>query len=148
MIEVLWTVAEKMKKFIFLLLGFNVILANAAIFDKKLTLYSCPEKRYINCDACEKSEVKVDFLINKYDRTVMFKTYFKENSNSSIFNNCKIFDEKNWDCSSKSELIIRGGAEVTHTIRKMTDGIFQGLTYTNIATDRLKTVVEGHSCAK
>ena len=148
MLEVWWKIAKKMKIFIFLFLGLNLIFAYAENFDKKLTQYFCPKQRYINCDACEKSEVQMDFLINKYDKTVMLKFYFKGNSESIILNNCKIFDAKNWDCSSKSELIIRGGVEVTNTIRKMTDGIFQGLTYTDIATDRLRTVVEGHSCAK
>ena len=65
--------------------------------------------------------MKYVFLINKNEKNVMQKIYFNdEMAGSLLHENCKIFNDSNWDCSSITELTaINYSSEI-----KMVDGIF------------------------
>jgi hypothetical protein len=149
MLEVWWTVTEKMKIFIFLFLGFNVILANAGIFDKKLTIRQCANEQYAECNDCKKSDLQYDFLLNKNDKTVMRRIFFNGTSESKIEENCKIFDEKNWDCSKNTEFSTGSFTVITNYISKMTNGVYREVDYTTrISAKESSTKVFRHYCAK
>ncbi|MCF8194593.1 MAG: hypothetical protein K9J38_01210 [Polynucleobacter sp.] len=137
-----------MKIFIFLFLGFNLIFANAGILDNKISLYTCPKNQYVKCNDCKKNGMKIDFLLNKNDKTIMARVYFEGNSQSVIYENCKIFDEKNWDCSTKNSFEGKFAINTQESIYKMTNGVFQSILVWNTFSDKVITEVQSHSCAK
>jgi len=96
----------------------------SACGEKKLTLYQCTSKGFAeSCTkTCEKNEkMKYTFLINKSEKNVMQKIYFNDEMAGSILHeNCKIFNDSNWDCSNSTELT---AINYTNNI-KMIDGIF------------------------
>jgi len=138
-----------MKFLIFTFLLLNSFSSYANFFEKKLYIYECPKNKYATCnDGCKKSDLQVSFLLNKKENTVLLKSYFKGNTNSTIFDNCKIFNDKNWDCSSKNEFFSKDRNVISHYIRKMNDGIFTSIGYTDIFTKNLETIVDSSVCAR
>jgi hypothetical protein len=100
--------------------------------NQKLTQYSC--KNSVNTEACFECEVskygeKVDFLVNKNNQTVMKRTFVKVRGELVIqpilYEKCKIFDAKNWDCSESFRLP-NGYSHKTHAV--MVDNIFSSYT--------------------
>ena len=73
--------------------------------------YSNEMKSFLNCsDPCKKYSKKMDsgefvkitqgFIVNNIDKTVLEKIYRNDKiMDSNIYENCKIFNNENWDCS-------------------------------------------------
>jgi len=78
----------------------------------------------------------------------MIKSNYKGSTNSTVYENCKIFNDKNWDCSSKNEFFSKDRNVISHYIRKMNDGIFTSIAYTDIFTKNLETIVDSNACAR
>lgn len=104
------------------------------LVNQRLTSYSCSSS--VNAEACFRCKPssdgeKVDFLVNKNNQTVMKRMFVKIKGQSivtsSLLEKCKIFDEKNWDCS-EGERIGRGFF-YTHDV--MVDGVFSHYTQIN-----------------
>ncbi len=117
-----------------------ILLTSASIFSKQLDLYFCEKiEDGANCSrSCSKSHLsetrpKVDFDINYKDRMVLSKFYSKGIlDSSSVQENCKIFNDKNWDCSTS--IFIPKGPWTVHQIDRMTDGIWTRFSYTTPET--------------
>ena len=143
MLEVWWKIAKKMKIFIFLFLGLNLIFANAGIFDKKLGLRECRFDAN-DCNDCKKNGIEIDFLLNKKDKTVLKRIYYEGTITSSkVEENCKIFDEKNWDCSNDRGV----GRLLFESKVKMINGIYYQ-TWKTINLNNFQTFDEKTVCAK
>jgi hypothetical protein len=89
---------------------------------KKLSFYSCNQP--YDASACSKgcienNRLKMSFIVNKGDRSVLAVLYGPGNQTPSIFDKCTIFNEKNWDCSYVSS--VNG---YTETKIMMVNGIF------------------------
>ena len=63
-------------------------------------------------------------LVKFYSKGIFSSSYVEEN--------CKIFNDKNWDCSTS--MFIRNGPWTTHQVNRMTDGIWTQGGYTSPAT--------------
>jgi hypothetical protein len=73
--------------------------------------YSDEMKSFLNCsDPCNKFSKQMDsgefvkitqgFIINNVDKTVLEKIYRNNKvMDSTVYENCKIFNNENWDCS-------------------------------------------------
>ncbi len=60
----------------------------------------------LNCNQCkEESGVKVSFKVSKQIKSVMVLQKFNEGSHSYVQDNCKIFDENNFECTDELEPI-------------------------------------------
>ena len=98
--------------------------------EKKYTNFSCKYKEDANAcsDSCVgDDDYKFSFMINKENRSVMIKYYEKDKIyRSSLLENCKIFDEKNWDCSEDNVYSDR----IHYRIKKMTSGIYTSINKT------------------
>ncbi len=106
---------------------------------QRLTVYSCPSS--IDAEACIRCKrqsitdgVKstgMDFLVNKSAASVMRRDFFKVNGKEIVqpilYEKCKIFDEKNWDCG---EIDISLGS-YTKKYVAMTNGIFSSYSEEN-----------------
>ena len=89
--------------------------------------------RYLSCkniasiESCSRNcsisteKITVDFIVNKEKSIVMRKTFVDDDfKHSFTLQNCRIFDEKNWDCSESQSY---SNAEIVKT-EKMTNGIY------------------------
>ena len=72
---------------------------------KMYSMYKCQDGAVPACDdTCEKQPVKISYLINKEEKSVMGKSYIEgKNTYSHVRKNCVIFDENNWDCSTEEK---------------------------------------------
>lgn len=108
-----------------------------------LTAYECEKKEfsllsedYLNCSgSCKKitwededdkklrdTKFSYGLTTNRDSKSVLYKIYKnKEIVHSEVFENCKIFDKKNWDCSTEKDI-----ASITLEEKniKMNNGIF------------------------
>lgn len=91
----------------------------------QLRILSC--KNITAIESCSKNcsfvpeKITVEFIVNKEKNIVMRKTFVDGDfKNSLTFQNCRIFDEKNWDCSESQSY---SNAEIVKT-EKMTNGIY------------------------
>ena len=124
-----------------------------------LTAYECERKEfsmlsedYLNCSgSCKKitwededdkklrdTKFLYGFTTNKDSNSVLYKIY-KNNDivHSEVFENCKIFDKKNWDCSSKKKIADINSEENI----KMNNGIFiKHSQWKNYSTNRVANV--------
>lgn len=65
--------------------------------------------------------MKYAFLVNKSEKNVMQKIYFNDEMRGSLLHeNCQIFNDSNWDCSTETKL----EKEVYEKKIKMIDGVF------------------------
>jgi hypothetical protein len=124
--------------------------AYANWFSNKLSVYECKsEYEATSCSSkCKKdAELKLEFLVDKKNSRVMTKWYMdKKISNSGVSENCKIFNDKNWDCTSEHTF---GNRSDTY-INKMNNGIFSAFTR-NIFVSNTNQVTSKESnfiCAK
>ena len=95
-----------MKKtlFYFIFICFTTQAAQA----KKLTLYAfCPtqEDALICSNKCTKiNQIQYEYEVNKSKNIVLEKTHTEEKiTNSTLLKNCKVTDEKNWECLSEDK---------------------------------------------
>ena len=72
---------------------------------KMYSMYKCQDGAVPACDdTCIKQPVKISYLINKEEKSVMGKSYIDgKNTYSHVRKNCIIFDENNWDCSTEEK---------------------------------------------
>lgn len=99
-------------------------------FAGKYTQFGCGTKdvNIEDCEQCEiKKDIEVEYLLNKSQRIVMSKTYKNDANKKTIvgsvtFENCKIFDEDNWDCSNSTAYF--GGTAFLLNDILMVDGNF------------------------
>ena len=72
---------------------------------KMYSMYKCQDGTVPACDdTCIKQPVKISYLINKEEKSVMGKSYIDgKNTYSHVRKNCIIFDENNWDCSTEEK---------------------------------------------
>ena len=76
---------------------------------------------YVCSNKCTKTSLEVKFLIDKSNGNVM-QTYRNiENSDvsSRVKSSCKIFDNKNWDCSDE---LIGDAKHMMQSVDKMSNG--------------------------
>lgn len=73
---------------------------------KMYSMYKCQDGAVPACDdTCIKQPVKISYLINKEEKSVMGKSYIDgKNTYSHVRKNCIIFDENNWDCSTEEKV--------------------------------------------
>ena len=73
-------------------------------FDRKLDVYKCPSSVAANAcdDSCQKmNDLKVKFKVDLKQKAVLASYYKNGNQvNSSIFDNCKVFNDENWVCGA------------------------------------------------
>ena len=142
-----------MKKLLLILCLFSMT-AHAGWFDKKLTVYGCPnaEAGKSCSNKCTKlKEVNVNFLVDKSQKTVLKKVYLEGRlTQSETFQNCKIFNEDNWDCSKRDEESLRGvGLIVTITEDKMADGIYMSAYKSDkFSNTTFNNILDMGHCAK
>jgi hypothetical protein len=90
---------------------------------KQSKLYSCSTFRdaetcSINCTYTKST---IEFEVNKEKNMILYKIYNDGNfSGSGVKENCKIFDGKNWDCSSSTFL----SNYSNEMMDRMTNGIY------------------------
>jgi hypothetical protein len=102
---------------IFVLLFFCISCSSYA---KQMKVYSCD--LIDDAESCSKNcrfdpETLYEFMVEKNNKIVLWKVFEKGRYvGSRTYDNCRIFDENNWDCS-KDEGISR-------IIKKMTNGIY------------------------
>ena len=137
------TVAKnRMNKFILLVFIPLSILGCSKNGETLLNAYECDKKSfsllnedYLNCSgSCKKItwedeedksskniKLTIGITVDKEGSKVLHKIYKnKEIVQSEIFENCKIFDNKNWDCSSKESFMNTRNDKTL----KMNNGIF------------------------
>jgi hypothetical protein len=137
-----------MKKLLLILCFFS-IPSNAGWFDKKLASYNCPsDTDAIDCSAkCTKDKnpsYEHQFSIDINRNLVLIKDY--ENGTpkgSRILEQCKIFDEKNWDCTYTSEY----SASSIYSSNRMAHGIYSSI-YNLYRRKDDKLTRSSASCAK
>jgi hypothetical protein len=114
--------------------------ANAGFLDNKLTVYHCKNNESFNCGKdCTKTDAKVEFLLNKDDKTILRKMYLDGRVDSSVFQKCKIFNDKNWDCSERSETSSKGRIVISNNSDKMVDGVYQSKSFIEIYSKNFET---------
>ncbi len=95
-----------MKK-LFLLISTLLFLSSCNKEDapKMYSMYKCQDGAVPACDdSCIKQAVKISYLINKEEKSVMGKSYIDgKNTYSHVRKNCVIFNEQNWDCSTEEK---------------------------------------------
>ena len=108
--------------------------------DSSTSFSVCKGKCKLNDD------IKLSFKTNKEDRKVMMIVYERETkktTGSIVIDNCTIFDEKNWSCSSTRE--DKNNAYLSTD--KMTNGIFASeKNYVNLTS--LKNASSQIMCAE
>jgi hypothetical protein len=124
--------------------------AYADWFGKKLSFYECNNQiEMTSCSSkCKKdSEIKFEFLVDKKNSRVMNKSYLNAKlTDSFLYENCKIFNDKNWDCTSEYSL---GKKSITH-ITKMNDGVFSAYSRSIFISNanQVTSTESGFVCAK
>ncbi len=111
-------------KILIVLLMTSFYQSGYAFFEKKLNFYECDNQFQISSctSGCKKdNKLKFEFIVDKNNSRVMQKIYSGSDVlNSVVFESCKIFDSKNWDCSAESTFY--GISDTFH--RKMNNGIY------------------------
>jgi hypothetical protein len=152
-----------------LLLGFFAIASYSTVFGSEpMKLYSCTQATSVEqavmcpvgCKDSASSAGYFEILVDKSSRSVMQVTKLsspmKVNEmtlpkghaiRSEVFENCKIFDKKNWDCSSTRKAIEDSQLGIyfgSGQFRRMTNGIFKSYIWME-TPDRKKKVLSA-SC--
>jgi hypothetical protein len=101
-----------MKKYLAILL-LAIAARQAYAGDKEYTVRSCTSEELYNCDKCEeKSNLTVSFKVSKQLKSVMKINKRNDGkSSSTVIENCKIFDENNFECKEETEAVIFNDAE-------------------------------------
>ena len=107
-----------MTNFIIIFLSLFFISFNS--YAKQFKVYSCDFIR--DAESCSKNcrfdpELAYEFMVEKNNKIVLKKVFEKgQYIGSRTYDNCRIFDETNWDCSK-----VEGISRIT---QKMTNGIY------------------------
>ena len=133
----------------FLNIIFLVFLIVGCNNNSYLDAYDCDSSTSVSvCKGkCKlKDDIKLSFKTNKEDRKVMMIVYerdTKKTTGSIVIDNCTVFDDKNWSCSSTSD----GKKNAYLSTDKMTNGIFASeKNYVNLIS--LENVSSQLMCAE
>lgn len=104
-------------------------------------------------DICKplESGTEMEFLIDRSSKSVSQITYYRSGSlanmppSSLTYENCKIFDEKNWDCT-ESETFASGVS--SEHIKKMVKGVYFYSFFNGSGTNRPDPNTYLDYCAK
>lgn len=130
----------KNAKYLLLLIGIYSANLHAWGWGKH-DVYECPEIGVSTCgSSCQKTEFQIEFKVDVSKNLVMLHTYEgKKSLGSSIYDDCKIIDNKNWSCERSSVLNM--------TFLSMRNGLFEKRSYDLRKTGR--PVAGDHfACAK
>lgn len=138
---------------LFIILIFTHTIANADWFSNKLNQYTCKNEYeiYACSKNCKKeSNYQSEFLVDKKNARVLRKDFENNQPFGSVtYDTCKIFDNKNWDCTETSSSDVPAGILSGTYISKMDNGIFYShLTSKIISSKGVKTISNHYSCAK
>jgi hypothetical protein len=107
------------------LISFCLIMFVSNSHAWQLKMSSC--KNFSDIESCskncvvEKEKLTVSFIVDKEKNIVMRKVFANGNFQTSLtLQNCRIFDDKNWDCSESKSFV---NAEIV-TTEKMTNGVY------------------------
>jgi len=93
--------------------------------------------------------MNLSFLVDKYQKSVLKKLYLEGKIiDSTTFQNCKIFNEQNWDCSTREKLDFKNQSLVHTNEDKMTDGIYISTHTSNMYSNTIVNVLDVGHCAK
>lgn len=84
-----------------IMLSLLSISAQAGLFDRKLKVFQCTSSKdaYSCSESCEKTNVEVDFTVDKQANKVMMNIYSDGKDDRSVMlENCFVFDNKNFKC--------------------------------------------------
>ena len=121
-----------MKKMLFYFMFY--CFTTQAAQTNKLTLYSfCPtQEDAMTCsNKCTKiNPIQYEYEVNKSKNIVIEKTFTEEKlTNSSPLKNCKVIDEKNWECLSEDK---SGKKDLNFSLKdKMVDGLLVHIHHTS-----------------
>jgi hypothetical protein len=130
---------------------FSVVLLSLIGCDssKKYQIYHCDKELAKSCtDGCEISKgAKIQFKVSKESSSVMEIFFIDgEQKAASTTENCKIFDDKNWDCSSKDSTL---PWVVIQRAELMANGIYTNYTeYIDKKTYKDRLSDQKATCAK
>ena len=105
------------------------LLGTASCGERRLSSYKCESE--FDVDSCasgcsENHGRQMSFLVKPNHGTVMIKAYDdNEIYFSEVLANCKIVNDKNWDCST----IEKRSYDDFYSQKKMADGIYSELMY-------------------
>jgi hypothetical protein len=89
------------------LIGILIFTNSDSIANQKLSYHTCstPRDAMVCSGTCEKNEdLVMEHEVNEKKNSVLQKVYFKgELVQANIYEYCKIFDKKNWDCSTEGK---------------------------------------------
>lgn len=120
-----------MKKFVF-----SAVIAlsghiHAFPFDGKLDLYQCPtidDAR--SCSRkCEKTKIKISYMVDKKNNKVLRKSYLDNQTQSTLLENCHIFNDKNFKCGNGFRAFNEGKVFI-YDEESVSDGRMIMATYT------------------
>ncbi len=123
------------------------LLGAASCGESRLSSYKCESEFDVDSCAsgCNKNDGnQMSFLVEPNHGTVMIKAYDDNNEIyfSEFLSNCKIVNDKNWDCSTIEE----GNYVDFQSEKKMADGIYSELLYYWERSE--KKFLTNPSCAK
>ena len=117
--------------------------------NERLDAYECSSAFAANSCAneCKKiPDYQYEFMVNKSNNTILQIYYYQgKQAQSSTSKSCTIFDEKNWDCSSKDSV-----AHISfNSTEKMVNGIYtQYSEQRNTLSGKSRFSMDSFSCAK
>lgn len=159
--------------FLYLLIGASILLNMSKA--EPLLMYSCPEASSatqahvcpIGCRDMSSSAGYFEFKVDSISRSVMKiskvsrpievngKTLPRGHTfNTEVFEKCKIFDKKNWDCSTSEKPIDEpqmGVYIAQGEFRRMVNGIYQFQFWMEVSqgqyAKRNKTIISAYCMA-
>lgn len=113
----------------------------------RYSYFNCGDKEVLtsDCRACkENRDIEVEFLLNREQNSVMKKMYAKDQNGkkvtfSRVVKDCKIFDDKNWECNNEESTRINRIIRDQSSIFEMVDGVHRLML-------RTCWTGSGHSC--
>lgn len=88
-------------------IGMLIFTNSDSIANQKLSYHTCstPRDAMVCSGTCEKNEgLVMEHEVNEKKNSVLQKVYFKGDLvQANIYEYCKIFDKKNWDCSTEGK---------------------------------------------
>ncbi len=93
-----------------LAIAFASANSEAGWFDSKVQEYECPtySSAEICSSVCKKSGDEIEVMLNVQEKNIFFKRYTKGKlTGKTSYDNCKIFDKKNWECTYESRILFQ-----------------------------------------
>lgn len=116
----------------------------AGPFDKKLRVYQCTssEDAYSCSNACKKTNIEVNFTIDKNTNKVLMNIYNDGKDDRSVMlDSCFVFDNKNFKCGV-------GHKSFGHDVHTFEDRTFKNGKYVSIFTSSTSQYFNHFTCTK